>query len=77
MLSKKDIELCGDIRRYGKFIARYDRNIRDKRYLTENNEIITHNYDETDSIMVYEYENQLYYIVMNRGEFIDYFLGGY
>ena len=65
MLSKKDIEFCNDIRRYGEFVARYDRN-----------KVVTYGYDETDSIVVYEYESQLYYIVMDRGEFIDYFKGG-
>lgn len=76
MLGKKDIELCGVIRRYGKFIARYDRNVKNKKFYIAGDEIINYDYDETDSILVYEYESQLYYLVMNRGEFIDYFIEG-
>lgn len=62
MLNNLDIEFCNDIRRYGKFKARYDKVAND----------CDNKYDDTQSILVYEYQETTYYIVMERGEFVDY-----
>ncbi len=62
MLNKKDIEMCDNIRRYGKFKARYNRIVNGW----------SKEHDDTQSILVYEYQETTYYIVMSRGEYIDY-----
>lgn len=61
MLNSLDIKYCNNIRMYGEFISRYDMN--------ENG---TKNYDETRSILVYKYEGTIYYLIMEKGQFIDY-----
>ena len=61
MLNKLDTEFCNDIRRYGRFITRYD-----------DNKNGTKEYDDTRSILIYEYENNTYYLIMERGEYINY-----
>ena len=57
-----NIDFCNDIRRYGKFIARYDMN--------ENG---TKAYNDTKSILVYEYEDEIFYLVMESGNYLDLF----
>ena len=64
VLDRINIEFCNNIRMYGDFIARYDMNING-----------TKEYDETKSILIYRYEEQTYYIVMERGEFIEFYKG--
>ena len=56
-------KLLDCIRKYGKRIARYDRND-------------DGNIDDTDTIFIYEYDQIIYYIQMKRGEYVTYFKGG-
>lgn len=54
---------CNEIRRYGNRIARYDMEVP--------YESIDNGYDQSNSIIVYEYQHITYYIVMCRGQFIN------
>lgn len=60
-------EYLKQVQLYGEKIARYDLN----------NELFSQNssnkYDQTKSIIVYRFEGNIVYFIMERGEVIDYF----
>lgn len=53
-------EYLNRVRMYGERIARYD--------LVDEN-----GYDDTNSMFIYRYEGMKVFILMNHGEYIDYF----
>ena len=53
-------EYLNRVRMYGERIARYD--------LVDGNE-----YDDTNSMFIYKYEGMKVFILMNHGEYVDYF----
>lgn len=77
MLNKVDIEFCKKVRFEGKFIKRYD--LVETNMLVDDGdslEIKDRMLSSAESIMVYEYEEQIYYLVMENGKYLDYFVGG-
>lgn len=60
MLKEKDLKYLEEVKKYGTKLLRYD--------LVEDDKI-----DNTKSIIKYQYKDEDVYIVMEKGECIDYF----
>lgn len=66
-LAKETIEFLNKVQREGNNKTRYDK-------LDFANTWATKHYDDTSSILIYEYEGNKVIIMMERGEYVDYFI---
>lgn len=66
-LSKKDIEFLNRVEREGTNKRRFDE-------LDFANTWATKHYNDTSSILIYDFEGQKVIIIKERGEFINYFM---